>query len=303
MAPLELPTNVYRLDPRRRARPPWSTGRHPAAERPLLLARREPALRGGVGRDAARDPRVRRGRRAAPRSPTAASSSTPGRASPTACAATPTATSGAAGAGARGSTASRSTTRRQADRPHPAARALRQPLLRRPQAQPALPGREPVALLDLRQHPGRGRRLIGRRWPLPSGLRAFRHADFRRFFAAQFVAQVGSWMQTVAQSWLVLQLTSSPLQLGLIGTLQFAPILLFSIVSGALADRLPKKQAADRDPVGAGGPGPPPRRARVPGPRGVLARGGARHRGGARQRARRARAPVAGRGDGRARPT
>jgi len=43
--------------------------------------------------------------------------------------------------------------------------------------------------------------------PLPSGLRAFHHPDFRRFFIAQFVAQVGSWMQTVAQSWLVLQLT------------------------------------------------------------------------------------------------
>ena len=77
---------------------------------------------------------------------------------------------------------------------------------------------------------------------LPTGLRAFRHADFRRFFAAQFVAQVGSWMQTVAQSWLVLQLTSSPLKLGLIGTLQFAPILLFSIVSGALADRVRKRR-------------------------------------------------------------
>jgi predicted MFS family arabinose efflux permease len=77
---------------------------------------------------------------------------------------------------------------------------------------------------------------------LPVGLRAFRHADFRRFFTAQLVAQVGSWMQTVAQSWLVLTLTSSPLLLGLIGTLQFGPILLFSIVSGALADRLPKKR-------------------------------------------------------------
>ena len=77
---------------------------------------------------------------------------------------------------------------------------------------------------------------------LPTGLRAFRHADFRRFFAAQFVAQVGSWMQTVAQSWLVLQLTSSPLLLGLIGTLQFGPILLFSIVSGAVADRVRKRR-------------------------------------------------------------
>ena len=49
-------------------------------------------------------------------------------------------------------------------------------------------------------------------------------------------------MQTVAQSWLVLQLTPSPLLLGLIGTLQFAPILLFSIASGAVADRLPKRR-------------------------------------------------------------
>jgi predicted MFS family arabinose efflux permease len=77
---------------------------------------------------------------------------------------------------------------------------------------------------------------------LPTGLRAFRHPDFRRFFAAQLIAQTGTWMQTVAQSWLVLQLTSSPFKLGLIGTLQFAPILLFSIATGALADLLPKRR-------------------------------------------------------------
>src|SRR2546430_1441130 len=77
---------------------------------------------------------------------------------------------------------------------------------------------------------------------LPIGLRALRHPDFRRFFAAQFVAQTGSWMQTVAQSWLVLPLTPSPFKLGLVGSLQFAPILLFSIASGALADRLPKRR-------------------------------------------------------------
>src|SRR3989442_11128523 len=77
---------------------------------------------------------------------------------------------------------------------------------------------------------------------LPIGLRALSHPDFRRFFAAQFVAQTGSWMQTVAQSWLVLQISPSPFKLGLIGSLQFAPILLFSIASGALADRLPKRR-------------------------------------------------------------
>src|SRR5574341_2359004 len=78
--------------------------------------------------------------------------------------------------------------------------------------------------------------------PLPTWLRAFRHADYRRFFAAQLVAQIGTWMQTVAQSWLVLQLTPSPFKLGLIGTLQFAPILLLSIASGALADRVRKRR-------------------------------------------------------------
>jgi len=77
---------------------------------------------------------------------------------------------------------------------------------------------------------------------LPTGLRALHHTDFRRFFLAQLVAQTGTWMQTVAQSWLVLQLTSSPLKLGLIGSLQFAPILLFSLASGALADRVRKRR-------------------------------------------------------------
>jgi predicted MFS family arabinose efflux permease len=76
----------------------------------------------------------------------------------------------------------------------------------------------------------------------PSGLRALNHPDYRRFFVAQLVALVSGWMHTVAQSWLVLQLTDSPLRLGLIGTLQFAPILMFSIVSGAIADRLPKRR-------------------------------------------------------------
>ncbi len=76
----------------------------------------------------------------------------------------------------------------------------------------------------------------------PSGLRALNHADFRVFWTGQLVSLVGTWMQSVAQSWLVLQLTGSPLKLGLIGTLQFAPVLLFSVVSGAIADRLSKRR-------------------------------------------------------------
>src|SRR5215467_11931298 len=49
------------------------------------------------------------------------------------------------------------------------------------------------------------------------------------------------WMQTVTQSWLVLQLTHSPFLLGLTATLQFGPILLFSVFGGILADRLTKR--------------------------------------------------------------
>ena len=49
-------------------------------------------------------------------------------------------------------------------------------------------------------------------------------------------------MQAVAQAWLVLQLTDSPFKLGLISTLQFSPILMFSVVAGAIADRLPKRR-------------------------------------------------------------
>jgi MFS family permease len=76
----------------------------------------------------------------------------------------------------------------------------------------------------------------------PAGLRALNHPDYRRFYVGQVFSQVGSWMQSVGQAWLVLQLTGSPLRLGLIGTLQFAPVLLFSIFTGALADRLPKRR-------------------------------------------------------------
>jgi predicted MFS family arabinose efflux permease len=84
------------------------------------------------------------------------------------------------------------------------------------------------------------RLFYGQAMLFPNGLRALNHRDFRRFFLAQLVAMVSGWMHTVAQSWLVLQLTDSPLLLGLIGTVQFGPILLFSIVTGAFADRVPK---------------------------------------------------------------
>jgi predicted MFS family arabinose efflux permease len=76
----------------------------------------------------------------------------------------------------------------------------------------------------------------------PEGLRALNHRDFRVFWGGQLVSLVGTWMQSVAQSWLVLELSGSPLKLGLIGTFQFAPVLMFSVIGGAIADRLPKRR-------------------------------------------------------------
>src|SRR5690606_14819963 len=61
---------------------------------------------------------------------------------------------------------------------------------------------------------------------LPRGLSSFRHRDYRLFWFAQLVSLTGTWLQSLAQSWLVLTLTNSPLQLGLIGVFQFGPSLL-----------------------------------------------------------------------------
>ena len=76
---------------------------------------------------------------------------------------------------------------------------------------------------------------------LPAGLRALSERDYRRYFAGTIVAQTGTWMQTVTQSWLVLTLTGSPFKLGLVATLQSGPILLLSIFTGVLADRITRR--------------------------------------------------------------
>lgn len=77
---------------------------------------------------------------------------------------------------------------------------------------------------------------------LAAGLRAFRHRDFRLFWSGQAVSLVGTWMQSVAQAWLVLELTGSAFRLGLVGALQFSPMPLLGMLAGALSDRLPKRR-------------------------------------------------------------
>ncbi|MGH7332471.1 MAG: MFS transporter [Candidatus Rokuibacteriota bacterium] len=61
------------------------------------------------------------------------------------------------------------------------------------------------------------------------------------FWSGQLVSLIGTWMQSVGQAWLVLELTGSPFQFGLVTALQFAPILVLSPVGGAMSDRFPKR--------------------------------------------------------------
>src|SRR5437868_13816566 len=70
---------------------------------------------------------------------------------------------------------------------------------------------------------------------------ALRHRNYRLFFFGQMISQIGTWMQTTAQAWLVLELTHSAWLLGLMGVLQYLPVMVFSLVGGVLADRVPKR--------------------------------------------------------------
>ena len=66
--------------------------------------------------------------------------------------------------------------------------------------------------------------------------KALRHRNFQLFFTGQLISLTGSWMQSLAFSWLVLVLTNSAFYLGLVGALQTLPVLLFSLLGGAVAD-------------------------------------------------------------------
>ena len=72
--------------------------------------------------------------------------------------------------------------------------------------------------------------------------RSLRIYNYRLFFFSQVVSMSGTWMQSVAQSWLVLQLTGSGIDLGITVGLQFGPVLVVGAWAGALADRVDKRK-------------------------------------------------------------
>src|SRR4051794_36168477 len=73
--------------------------------------------------------------------------------------------------------------------------------------------------------------------PLPATLRALRYRNFQLFFGGQLISLIGTWMQNVAQAWLVYRLTGSSVLLGAIGFAGQIPVFLLSPLGGIAADR------------------------------------------------------------------
>ncbi len=74
------------------------------------------------------------------------------------------------------------------------------------------------------------------------GLGALRHRNFRLFLFGQGVSLTGTWMQSIAQGWLVLLLTNSPFYVGLVSALGSLGVLLFTLYAGVVADRVDKRR-------------------------------------------------------------
>ncbi len=82
--------------------------------------------------------------------------------------------------------------------------------------------------------------------------RALSHPDFRWFWAGALITNAGTWMQTVAQGWLVLQMTNSPFWLGVDAFMATAPGLLLTLVGGVFADLIDRKRLLMITRLGAG---------------------------------------------------
>lgn len=72
---------------------------------------------------------------------------------------------------------------------------------------------------------------------LPAALRSLGYRNYRLFFFGQTASLIGTWMQTIAQSWLIYRLTGSPMLLGMMGFCSQIPVFLLAAVGGAVADR------------------------------------------------------------------
>lgn len=88
---------------------------------------------------------------------------------------------------------------------------------------------------------GQPRRVVAGKIQLADAFASLRHRNFRLFFITQLISLTGTWMQNTALSWLVYQLTGSKFLLGVVAAAASAPMLLFSIWGGSMADRHAKR--------------------------------------------------------------
>ncbi|MGB9679287.1 MAG: MFS transporter [Thermoanaerobacteraceae bacterium] len=77
---------------------------------------------------------------------------------------------------------------------------------------------------------------------LQNSFSALTHRNFQLFWFGQMISLIGTWIQNVGQSWLVLQMTNSPFLLGLVSTIQFLPVMALSLFAGVIIDRFPKRR-------------------------------------------------------------
>jgi MFS family permease len=76
----------------------------------------------------------------------------------------------------------------------------------------------------------------------PKIIRALRNPNFRLFWSGNFLSNIGTWMQNVAQGWLILTLTGSAFWLGVVGFAGSIPFLVFTLFGGVVADRVNKRR-------------------------------------------------------------
>ncbi len=75
-----------------------------------------------------------------------------------------------------------------------------------------------------------------------AAFRALRHRNFRLFFFGQFISLIGTWMQSVAQAWLVLKLSNSSMALGVVAFAGFMPIVLVALFAGVVVDHVDRRR-------------------------------------------------------------
>jgi MFS family permease len=88
-------------------------------------------------------------------------------------------------------------------------------------------------------NPTHGR--LSRPTRLPAGLVALRERNFVLYVVGQFTSQLGSWVELTAVSWIVYEMTHSPVLLGLLGLFRAGPTILLALFGGAIADRVPRR--------------------------------------------------------------